>query len=233
MATDIRHPAIEIPPLRHGDRMTRAEFERRWNAMPDEIHAELIDGAVCMPPLSRSHGTPHFRFVTILGYYEIHTPGIEGADNTSIRFDDESMPQPDALLRILETHGGRSQVDDEGYYISGPELIVEIARSSSAHDLGAKRELYRRYGVPEYIVWRVEAGIVDWFVLNSGRYVLQSLPADGVLRSHSFPGLWIDTASLIQPNPATLLAVAQQGIGSPEHIAFVETLRQRAEHTTS
>ena len=39
MATDVREPATTVPPLRHGDRLTRAEFERRWAATPDLTHA--------------------------------------------------------------------------------------------------------------------------------------------------------------------------------------------------
>jgi len=36
----------EIPRLENGDRLTRAEFERRYDAMPRLNKAELIDG-VC------------------------------------------------------------------------------------------------------------------------------------------------------------------------------------------
>lgn len=36
----------KVPPLETGDRLTREEFERRWEAMPDLKKAELIDGVV-------------------------------------------------------------------------------------------------------------------------------------------------------------------------------------------
>jgi hypothetical protein len=35
-----------IPPLQNGDRLTRDEFERRYHAMPQLKHAELIEGVV-------------------------------------------------------------------------------------------------------------------------------------------------------------------------------------------
>jgi hypothetical protein len=38
-----------IPPLENGDRLSRAEFERRYNAMPHLKKAELIEGIVYMP----------------------------------------------------------------------------------------------------------------------------------------------------------------------------------------
>jgi hypothetical protein len=36
----------KIPPLENGDRLTRAEFERRYDAMPNLKKAELIKGIV-------------------------------------------------------------------------------------------------------------------------------------------------------------------------------------------
>lgn len=41
--------AQEIPPLEHGDHLTRDEFERRYEAMPGVKKAELINGRVYLP----------------------------------------------------------------------------------------------------------------------------------------------------------------------------------------
>lgn len=41
--------APEIPPLEHGDHLTRDEFERRYEAMPEVKKAELIEGRVYLP----------------------------------------------------------------------------------------------------------------------------------------------------------------------------------------
>ena len=46
-------PATAIalpPPLREGDRLDSEEFLRRWEAMPELKHAELIDGTVFFMP---------------------------------------------------------------------------------------------------------------------------------------------------------------------------------------
>src|SRR5947209_2208723 len=93
MATDIRLPTIEVPPLCDGDRMNREEFERRWDAMPDLKKAELVEGVVYMAAaLSADHGVPHFDLIGWMAMYRMVTKGLEGADNTSIRFDDRNMP---------------------------------------------------------------------------------------------------------------------------------------------
>jgi Uma2 family endonuclease len=229
MATDITELEVEIPPLRAGDRLTRAEFERRWDAMPEVNKAELIEGVVYMPPfLSIDHGAPHFSLITWLGLYQLLTPGVGGADNASIRFDDENVPQPDALLRILETHGGQCRVSNDRVLERGPELTAEIANTTVAFDLGVKKEVYRRFGVQEYIVWRVPDQIVYWFVLRNGNYFPLEPSADGVIRSEVFPGLWLDPTALVTGNSAQLLAVAQRGHNSPEHRAFIAELQRRA-----
>ena len=58
---DPREPQTEIPRLENGDRLSRAEFERRYEAMPDLKKAELIQGEVYVgsPVRHRQHGLPH------------------------------------------------------------------------------------------------------------------------------------------------------------------------------
>ncbi len=57
-----------IPPLRNGDNLNRAEFIRRYDAMPADVKAELIEGIVYMPPPVNQgfHSGPHFDLVALL-----------------------------------------------------------------------------------------------------------------------------------------------------------------------
>ena len=229
MPTDVRLPVIGVPPLREGDRLTRAEFERRWNAMPEGTKAELIEGVVSMAPsLTLDHGEPHFDLIGWLYLYRVLTPGVAGADNASIRFDDRNMPQPDVLLRILESHGGRCRVSADRCLEGGPELVAEVSATTTAHDLGIKRDLYRRFGVQEYIVWRLADRAVDWFALHEGYYFSLDPRPDGVIQSQVFPGLWLHPAALVAGDMAQLLRTAQEGHGTPEHSEFIRELQRRA-----
>src|SRR5271163_487 len=83
-----------IPPLENGDRLTRAEFERRYDAMPGQKKAELIEGEVFMPSPVRHgrHSHPHTWLVAWLANYETDTPGGEAGDNGSIRLDLDNEP---------------------------------------------------------------------------------------------------------------------------------------------
>ncbi|GET44471.1 hypothetical protein MiSe_93000 [Microseira wollei NIES-4236] len=58
----------KILPLENGDRITRAEFERRYDAMPNLKKAELIEGVVYVgSPVRVIHGTPHALILTLSG----------------------------------------------------------------------------------------------------------------------------------------------------------------------
>ena len=100
----------------------------------------------------------------------------------------------------------------------------EVAASSVSIDLNTKLRIYRRNGMREYLVWRVQDQALDWFVLRLGQYDRLPLSPAGVYQSEAFPGLWLDAAALARSDPATVLQVLQQGIASPEHAAFVAAL---------
>lgn len=215
--------SIPIPALESGDRLTRAEFERRYEATPEKFKAELIEGIVHVAsPVRNFHGNPHFKLITWLGVYSTATPGVSGADNTTTRLDLDNEPQPDALLRI-ET-GGTSTISEDGYIEGTPELVAEIATSSAAIDLGAKKNAYRRNGVQEYLVWQTFENRLSWFRLQAEEFVLIEPDAEGIIRSSTFPGLWLEVPALLEGNMMQVLNVLQAGIADSAHQAFIQKL---------
>jgi hypothetical protein len=226
----VAEPPATLPPLRHGDRLTREEFERRYEAMPEVTRAELIEGVVSMPSVVRldQHGSPHFDLVTWLGVYRANTPGVRGGDNSTIRLDTDNVPQPDGLLLIEPAFGGQARIDAEGYLEGGPELVAEVAASSLHVDVTTRLQIYQRNHVREYLVWRVLERAVDWFVLRQGQFE-RLVEMAGVFRSEVFPGLWLDAAALLGGDLAGVLQILQNGLASPEHATFVDKLHQRAQ----
>jgi len=221
--------SVPVPALASGDRLTRAEFERRYRATPENFKAELIEGVVYVAsPVRAFHGVPHADLVTWLGVYRTATPGVSVADNTTTRLDLDNEPQPDALLRI-ET-GGMSIISEDGYIEGTPELVAEIATSSAAIDLGAKRNAYRRNGVKEYLVWQTFENQFNWFRLQAEEFVLIEPDAAGVIRSSTFPGLWLAVTALLEGRMTNVLSTLQTGLASPAHQAFVQNLAARAPH---
>ena len=229
------YPPAAIPPLANGDHLDRLEFERRYNAMPEVNKAELIEGVVYMPSPVRygHHSNPHFNLITWLGMYATATPGIAGGDNGSLRLDMENEPQPDAFLIVLPSHGGKVVLDDDDYISGGPELVAEVSASSVSIDLNGKRRAYCRNGILEYVVWRVEDEEIDWFLLRDGEYHRLPRDAAGIYRSEVLPGLWLESAALVNGDLLTVSRVVQQGLASPEHGAFVARLQQAASTPSS
>jgi Uma2 family endonuclease len=213
IATATISPQLTIPRLENGDKLTRREFEHRYNAMPNLKKAELIEGIVYImasPLRIKNHGEPHADIIGWLSVYKAFTPNLQLGDNCTVRLDADNEPQPDALLRIK--NGGQSTISEDGYVEGAPELIVEIAASTVSLDLHQKLKVYRRNQVQEYLVWRVDDGEFDWFRLTNEEYIKLEPNSEGIICSQIFPGLWLDRDALLAGDLAKVLEVLQLGI---------------------
>lgn len=109
-----------------------------------------------------------------------------------VRLSEEDVPEPD-LVVILRENLGRI----EELCVAGPpDLVVEVLSPGTAgRDLGIKRSLYERSGVPEYWIADPVAETVEALSLVSARYVRSGLFGHGdvadTLRSPLLEGLEI------------------------------------------
>jgi hypothetical protein len=208
-----------IPLLENGDKLTRPEFERRYAAMPyrhsGSNKAELIEGIVYMasPLRFESHAKPHGSFVAWLSAYWVATPGSQLGIEPTVRLDLDNEPQPDAVLFIP---GNGASITEDDYISGAPELVAEISASTVSIDLNAKKQVYQRNGVREYIVWRTLQQEIDWFSLQNGEYVCLEPDENGVVKSQVFPGLWLAVAAMLSGDLKEVLSVLQVGIGNRE-----------------
>ncbi len=217
----------EVPLLKSGEVLARAEFLRRWEALPNLKRAELIRGVVYMPsPLSLEPGDVDVLVGGWLVGYAAATPGCRPSANATWLLTEDSAPQPDNSLRVLPEYGGRTR--RQGRLGAGvPEFLAEVCLTSADYDMHEKLELYQDAGVQEYLAVLLQAGEVRWHRLTEGRFAVVPLPADGVYRSEVFPGLWLDAAGLLAVDLARVLAVLNDGIQTPAHQQFVEQLAAR------
>ena len=214
-----------VPALQNGDRLHTREFLRRYDRMPLAKKAELIEGVVYMgSPVSIRHARPDSIIITWLGTYAAHTPGTEALPNVTVILDSENTVQPDSLLRLLPARNGVTKETEANLLSGPPELVVEIAASSASIDAHTKLAAYRRNGVAEYLLWRVDEGRFDWLHLVDEEYVAAEPDAQGVLRSRSFPGLQISLPALLAHDSAGVLASLQEGLASSAHADFVRSL---------
>ena len=227
--------ARSIPALESGDRLTRAEFERRYEAMPWLKKAELIEGVVYVgsPVRMDVHAEPHSLVVTWLGVYRAATPGVRVADNATVRLDSDNEPQPDVLLMIDTAAGGHARLSEGGYVEGAPELVVEVAASSASIDRHDKLRVYRRNGVQEYLVWSVLDRRLEWLALREGEYVPREPDDRNVIHSQVFPGLRLAVPALFAGDLAAVLREQQAGLATAEHQQFAELLAARLRSAAS
>ena len=204
---------------------------RRYRAVSEDEKAELIEGIVYTTHLvsTGNHAAQHSDLCGWLGYYRSKTPGLLCANDSTLLLDEENVPQPDLLLSIPHDVGGRAVLNDDDYLEGAPELVIEIAASSKSIDLNAKLRAYRRNRILEYIVWRTYDREIDWFDWIDGEYVRQEPQCiDGrrVLKSRTFPGLWLDVQAALEGDLATLFAAVDRGVrDSPGHADLLARLR--------
>jgi Uma2 family endonuclease len=224
MSTIDRPGQRVMPPLIAGERLDRATFHERYEAMPPGTWAELVSGVVYMPsPLREEHGETDDQVGYWLAYYRRFTPGLRGGANTTTILGDYGEYQPDRQLRIPFERGGQSRVVD-GYVTGPPELVIEVARSSRSFDLGPKKDDYERVGVLEYVFVGLDPDEIRWFVRREGRFVEEPPGPDGLHCSGVFPGLWLDPKALFAGDLNRLTESLEQGLATPEHAAFVARL---------
>ncbi len=130
-------------------RCTVREFYRMAEAgvfSPDRRY-ELLDGdIILMQPIGESHADRHDWLNEALinrlaGQYRLRT-------QNPVRLDSYSEPQPDFAILKLRKDGYRTAHPGPGDTL----LVIELATSSLAYDIGKKQRAYAKAGIPEYWV---------------------------------------------------------------------------------
>jgi Uma2 family endonuclease len=207
-----------------GERLDQAEFHRRYEVMPADLTAELIDGVVYVHGrVSADHGKASAAMIFWLGLYASDTPGTHGLARATCILGPRSELQPDASLLIRPECGGQTG-DEQGCVRGAPELVAEVARASRYVDLGPKPADYERAGVQEYLVRAFDPDEILWFWRVQGAFTPFTPDPDGLYRSVTFPGLWLDPEALLAGDTRRLRQVVDQGVATPEHAAFVARL---------
>jgi hypothetical protein len=93
-------PTTRVPFLESGDRLTRDEFHRRYEARPDINRAELVEGVVYVPSPTRFdvHDDQAAMMVTWAKSYAVKHPGVESGASATIMLDPHNEVQPDAFI---------------------------------------------------------------------------------------------------------------------------------------
>lgn len=109
---------------------------------------------------------------------------------TAVELELFYAPEPD----ILFVSNRRLHIIGEKGILGAPDFVIEILSASTAqNDRGPKLRAYERAGVAEY--WLIDpygpAGS-EFYRLHNGSFRPSPPDAQGILRSATVPGFWID-----------------------------------------
>lgn len=196
----------ERTPLEPGDHLTQPEFHRRYSAYEETKKAELIEGIVYIGGRVRlGHGSANATLAGVTGQYAARRTGVEGRLHPSVILDDQNEFQPDCIL--YRTGPDRTTSIVDGFIHGPPELVLEAVETFDAIEYYEKKDVYRRSGVAEYLVWQIYEDRIDWFALDDdGEYQLLPGDANGVIDSRIFPGLRLDVRAMLAGDLAKVLA---------------------------
>ncbi len=132
--------------------------------LPDDERYELIDGELIpMPSPKWLHQLMQIKILgPLINFVYGRGMGNVAAAPMDVILSDFNVVQPD----IIFVSNARAHIIDD-YVHGAPDLVVEILSPSTAdYDRTTKRELYQRYGVPEY--WLVDPYAKTITILRMG-----------------------------------------------------------------
>lgn len=154
----------------------------------DNVRREVIDGELIVSPSpitrhQRASGKILFRLME----YANNTGGEAFAAPYDVYLASDNVVEPD-LIFVRADH--MAQVGTKRFE-NAPDLVVEISSPSTRHlDLTRKRELYERFGVPEFWFVDLENERVEVYVLGNNGYGTSQIKYSGdTLEPAGLPGL--------------------------------------------
>ena len=163
--------------------------------MPDDgLRRELLDGELLVSP---SPGTRHQTLsirlsVAFQNYLAAHGGGRVWAAPLDVLLSDTSVVQPD-LIVVLDEQAG---LVTDAHIAGAPALLVEIL-SDPRLDRVRKRDLYARFGVPEYWIVDPDADRIEVYRHDGTGYGKPEIVEPGEHLDYApLAGLSIDLASL-------------------------------------
>ncbi len=163
--------------------------------LPDDERCELIDGELIpMPSPKEIHqAICGAIFMSVGMFVNAAMLGRTYFAPFDVILSDFNVVQPD----IIFVSNARAHIIDD-YVHGAPDLVVEILSPSTAdYDRTTKRELYERYGVPEY--WLVDPYAKTITILRMGAdgYNVHAVYGEGdTLTSPTLAGFALDLGEL-------------------------------------
>ena len=169
---------------------------RDYVQLPDNKRYEVVEGELYLVP---SPNLVHQRIsrqleMALCLHISRHELGEIFDAPCDVVFSDINVVQPDLLFVSTERIGILATANVQG----APDLVVEIlSPSTGERDLGIKRSLYAKYGVPEYWIVDPDSKTVEVLSWTESGYRTEAvIPRSGMLNSPLFPSLNLNLAEI-------------------------------------
>lgn len=164
-------------------------------SFPDDgLRREILGGELIVSPTPRTrHQDVVLRLgVALFQHIEVHGGGRVFVAPVDVVLSERDVVEPDVILVADSQREILTEQNVQGV----PALLVEVL-SDSRIDRVRKRDLYVRFGVPEYWIADPEADRVEVHRLAGDRYAKPEIfePGDR-LTFEGLPGLVVDVAAL-------------------------------------
>lgn len=164
----------------------------------DNLRRELIDGELVVTAApSLGHQGVVARLTIRLGLYAEEHGGRVYPAPTDVYFTDTNVVEPDVVFVGPES---LSKLEKK-FIRSAPDIVIEVSSPTTRRlELVRKRELYERFGVPEYWYVDLDADRVEIYRLEESGYgpPLFLMRGDS-LGSPQLPGFTIEIEYLLGP----------------------------------
>lgn len=156
--------------------------------LPEGEPAELIRGRLIMSPSpSPLHQIVLGQLCRILQRAEDTANGLLLVSPMDVVLSDNTILQPD-LLYLKKANRSILRERVEG----PPDLVIEIiSPGTDRRDRTEKLDLYIKYEVPEYWIVDPNSQVIEFFVLQEGRYVVNQ-PHEDCYQSSNTPEIEIE-----------------------------------------
>ncbi|MGH2747288.1 MAG: Uma2 family endonuclease [Actinomycetota bacterium] len=164
----------------------------------DNVRRELIGGELIAAPLpSTRHQEIVGEIFAVLRAHAKETGGKAFVAPTGVLLATDTMVEPDVLFVRAE----RADQIEDPFVRGAPDLVVEVSSPSTRRlDTVRKRELYQRFGVPEYLYVDLDSERVEIYRLVGDRYQKPIIVVRGeVVESEILPGFSVEVAYLFGP----------------------------------
>lgn len=155
---------------------------------------ELLDGDIYLmsPQYSPHSDAKSLIYEALLDWKRLYRPELAVRTESSVAMPPNDEPMPDLILCDWERR-------EKGIPVEAVLLLVEIADASRARDMGYKKDLYARQGVPEYWVVDIDKRKVWRFSSpNADGYGAEAeVPFGELLHAATLEWLVVETVGLV------------------------------------